>query len=541
MTSTKPNPSGTSSASMASYSFHEPDATAFSDRPAFGGTCYSPIPSASHVKVTAYDSSSVTATSIWTATATNAQAFAYPIEGYALGVAAVKSVLTVGDTVLTVTGSSPQASNTVAATYTVLAGTNPAFTPNSVSADVGDTVVVQFTSGNHSLTESTFDHPCVGLSGGHDSGYMANVNNAIVPTPQYSFNISQSTSQWFHSKQAGECGDGMVLALNPSNEQTAVLFRQNAISQNGTSSNSSSSTSTGVKVGASIGAVAGVVIFLGLIFFFFRRHRRKNRAASSDEAQHMDPDAAAGNMGRSSYADTEIGSQQFKELKPVVPPKGVGEEMHGWSRPNELGTPGGMFEPVEMMQPPVPPVEIYTPMDGNINYPTHNPAESSPACRQAREGEEEHVLSGTQQHRVPGDALRHRDQVVEAVVAEVLSEGDGEVQTHRVEAGEAEEAVGFDAALAAGLEDGEDEEGNSGVGVTAVAVKVLGTLSWVQSDLAVVGDAEAPDHLVEFDDELGEEGECAGLLLLGEELLVAIWEGVVGGLEGEDCVGERSS
>lgn len=52
-----------------------------SDRPAFGGTCYTPI---SSVTVTAYGDSSVTATSAWvTPASVGAQAYAIPIEGYA--------------------------------------------------------------------------------------------------------------------------------------------------------------------------------------------------------------------------------------------------------------------------------------------------------------------------------------------------------------------------------------------------------------------------------------------------------------------------
>ncbi|CAL3966148.1 unnamed protein product [Diplocarpon coronariae] len=240
--------------------------------------------------VTAYGSSSITATSWWTATVTNAQAYAYPIEGYASGVAELKSILTNGDSTATESGSS---SSAAAATYTVLAGTNPAFVPNSVSAEVGDIVLFQFTSGNHSVTESTFDHPCVRLPDGYDSGYMPNPNNAVVPTPEYSINISQNSSRWFYSKQSGECGSGMIFALNPSNEQTAKLFQLNAISQNGTSTESSAGMSTGVKVGVSIAAVTGAALILGL-FFLFRRHRRNSTEnATGSEYQ------AVGKTGRS--------------------------------------------------------------------------------------------------------------------------------------------------------------------------------------------------------------------------------------------------
>lgn len=266
--------------------------------------------------------------------------------------------------------------------YQVFAGSDPTFTPSSMTAEIGDTIIVQFTSGNHSLTESTFEYPCVKIPGGLDSGYMANVNDDIVPTPQYSFDISQNTSQCallsrprlhpatnaipgFYSKQKGECGNGMTLAINPDVQRTAALFQQNAISQNGTSDTSSSGTSTGVKVGASIAAVVGFILTLGLFLFFFRRRRQHARDAAQNGSRHAD--LAATKMQGSSCTVTEDGSPRSTGSRPVVPPKGRGEEVHGCSRPSELGCPGGVYEPVEMLQPPV---EIYTPDTHATSTPT---------------------------------------------------------------------------------------------------------------------------------------------------------------------------
>ncbi|KAH7378097.1 hypothetical protein BKA64DRAFT_249165 [Cadophora sp. MPI-SDFR-AT-0126] len=99
------------------YSFAQPESTVFKDRPAFGGTCYSNIDMATPILVTAYGSSSVTATSYFTATVTNAQAYAYPIDGYAFGVAEIESKITSGGSIPTASsGSGP--TNTAAATYT---------------------------------------------------------------------------------------------------------------------------------------------------------------------------------------------------------------------------------------------------------------------------------------------------------------------------------------------------------------------------------------------------------------------------------------
>lgn len=337
------------------YSFAQPESTVFKDRPAFGGTCYSNIDMATPILVTAYGSSSVTATSYFTATVTNAQAYAYPIDGYAFGVAEIESKITSGGSIPTASsGSGP--TNTAAATYTVLAGKNSAFTPNSVTAKEGDAVVFQFTSGNHTVTESTFDHPCVKLDDGIDSGYQPIVNT-LNPS-DFSFNVGQNTSQWFYSKQAGECGQGMVFALNPTNEQTEIKFQLNAVAQNGTSTDKSSGTSTGVKVGASIGAVAGAATIAGLIFFLFRRRRQNSLKSANDPAG----DDTMKKVGAgSSYTDTEAGNSPVTEVKPNVPPKG--EELHGYSSPSELGV---NRDPAELMSEQKP-VELYSPDEYHPN------------------------------------------------------------------------------------------------------------------------------------------------------------------------------
>ncbi|KAH7310009.1 hypothetical protein BKA65DRAFT_442142 [Rhexocercosporidium sp. MPI-PUGE-AT-0058] len=342
----------------SAYSFAQPESTTFKDRPAFGGTCYSNIEMATPVLVTAYGSSGVTATSYFTATVTNAQAYAYPIDGFAFGVAEIESKITPGASTST-NPPSISATNSAAATYTVLAGQNPAFIPNSVTAKQGDTVVFQFTSGNHTVTESTFDHPCVKLADGIDSGYQPVVNSLNPST--FSFNVGQNTSQWFYSKQAGECRDGMTFALNPTNEQTEVLFQLKA-AQNGTSTDKSNGTSTGVKVGASIAAVAGVAILIGVMFFLFRR-RRQNNITAGDSANHDTMNKASDGFN---YADTEAGNSPMSDFKPIVPPKG--QELHGNSSASELGA---YRPPAELMGQSA--AELYSPHEYHSTTSPMNP------------------------------------------------------------------------------------------------------------------------------------------------------------------------
>ncbi|TVY69039.1 putative GPI-anchored cupredoxin [Lachnellula suecica] len=313
-----------------------------SDRPAFGATCYTPLTSGVAVPVTAYGSSGVTATTTFAATVTNAQAYAYPIDGYAFGVAQVKSITPTA----AAASSTSQTGSNPAATYTIFADTNPVFTPSSLDASIGDTVIFRFESGNHTITQSTFDTPCQKLStDGLDSGYMANINSDVQPPPQISLNVTSKAPQWFYSEQSGDCGNGMTFALNPTTDQTAAEFRQAAMSQNGTlttvskESGTSNSVKIGVGVGVSVGALAGIA---GALALFLIRRRRKSREVKEIGS----PDV--GNKS-SAYDSKGYGRDERKwndtsvHKHPPVPPKY--EELHAISSPVEMeGSP-----PAELM------------------------------------------------------------------------------------------------------------------------------------------------------------------------------------------------
>ncbi|KAF3065863.1 hypothetical protein GL218_09313 [Daldinia childiae] len=66
------------------FQLHLPDNPVDTNRPAYGGTCYSNFQVGQTATVTAYDNASVTATVEWVASATNDQAYAHPIDGFSL-------------------------------------------------------------------------------------------------------------------------------------------------------------------------------------------------------------------------------------------------------------------------------------------------------------------------------------------------------------------------------------------------------------------------------------------------------------------------
>lgn len=140
----------------------------------------------------------------------------------------------------TSTVNPPQALGTTAgaaaATHTVVVGGTAGlvYTPNTINAAVGDMVMFQFMSNNHTATQSAFTTPCDALAGGMDSGFMPNINNTVSPAPAMAMQVTVATPIWFYCKQTGHCGKGMTFSINPTANKTQAMFEQMAIAQNGT-------------------------------------------------------------------------------------------------------------------------------------------------------------------------------------------------------------------------------------------------------------------------------------------------------------------
>lgn len=95
-----------------------------------------------------------------------------------------------------VTPPTPAAAPAAAgATHNVMVGGNAGliFAPAELKAAVGDMVVFTFMAANHTVTQSTFETPCVAMAGGMDSGFIANVNNTIIPPPQVAMQVMVDT------------------------------------------------------------------------------------------------------------------------------------------------------------------------------------------------------------------------------------------------------------------------------------------------------------------------------------------------------------
>ncbi|TQS31716.1 hypothetical protein Golomagni_07996, partial [Golovinomyces magnicellulatus] len=107
------------------------------------------------------------------------------------------------------------------------------YQPDQLNVPVGDTIVFEFLSMNHTVTQSSFKEPCKPLAGGMDSGFQANPNNTVSPPPQVAMQVMVDTPLWFHCQQMGHCGKGMTFSVNPTADKTQTMFQAMAIQQNG--------------------------------------------------------------------------------------------------------------------------------------------------------------------------------------------------------------------------------------------------------------------------------------------------------------------
>ncbi|KDR70703.1 hypothetical protein GALMADRAFT_29503, partial [Galerina marginata CBS 339.88] len=95
------------------------------------------------------------------------------------------------------------------------AGGQLVFDPEFVTANPGDIVNFTFNPKNHTVTQSTFDTPCVFAPGGADTGFTP-VAAGTSPLPIRQFTVPAGTAPiWFYCRQTGHCGQGMVFAINP--------------------------------------------------------------------------------------------------------------------------------------------------------------------------------------------------------------------------------------------------------------------------------------------------------------------------------------
>lgn len=68
-----------------------------------------------------------------------------------------------------------------------------AFQPQQLNVPVGDTIIFEFLSQNHTVTQSGFKTPCKKIDNGMDTGFVANPNNTVSPPPQVAMQVTVNT------------------------------------------------------------------------------------------------------------------------------------------------------------------------------------------------------------------------------------------------------------------------------------------------------------------------------------------------------------
>ncbi|KAF9264897.1 hypothetical protein L218DRAFT_958067 [Marasmius fiardii PR-910] len=128
---------------------------------------------------------------------------------------------------------------------------NFVFNPANISAPNGTLVTFWIPGGSfpHSITQSSFDAPCMHLEANITAGTPAGFDSGLSNAKQFTINITDDTKPiWFHCKFPLHCGMGMVGSINaPTNgSNTYDAFRAKALAVAG---NEPTETDTGVVTG----------------------------------------------------------------------------------------------------------------------------------------------------------------------------------------------------------------------------------------------------------------------------------------------------
>jgi len=97
---------------------------------------------------------------------------------------------------------------------TVQVGPNLEYNPSNFTASNGTDVTFIFSSSGtpHSVTQGSFDNPCVYLNASDEAGF----DSGLQTGKQFTIRITNDQQPiWFFCKTTGHCGLGMVGAINP--------------------------------------------------------------------------------------------------------------------------------------------------------------------------------------------------------------------------------------------------------------------------------------------------------------------------------------
>ncbi|KAH7318055.1 hypothetical protein B0I35DRAFT_478593 [Stachybotrys elegans] len=100
------------------------------------------------------------------------------------------------------------------------------FSPNEFNATTGTFVEFAFNPKNHTVTQSSFDKPCVPLENGFHSGFVPTEDSPS--DVKFKIEIANDHPVWFYCAQGNHCKQGMVGSINApvQGDKTFDAFRR---------------------------------------------------------------------------------------------------------------------------------------------------------------------------------------------------------------------------------------------------------------------------------------------------------------------------
>ncbi|KND94067.1 hypothetical protein TOPH_01203 [Tolypocladium ophioglossoides CBS 100239] len=125
--------------------------------------------------------------------------------------------------------------------HVVAVGKNPmnnqtdlSFFPDKLTAKAGSMVQFQFWAGNHTVTQSNFDNPCVPISsinssaaGIFSSFQPAAASEAMGQIPVFTFMVNDTKPIWLFCSQGPHCQKGMAMVINENTKANSSRSLEN--------------------------------------------------------------------------------------------------------------------------------------------------------------------------------------------------------------------------------------------------------------------------------------------------------------------------
>ncbi|KAK7757523.1 hypothetical protein SLS62_000538 [Diatrype stigma] len=119
--------------------------------------------------------------------------------------------------------AAPPATTTGRVIPVMVGGAQDVFVPNVVTAAVGDVVQFQFSSGNHTATQSTADAACAPMAGGVHSGHIPFVDGQTT-VGTFEMTVNSTDTMFMYCATGPHCQEGQVLVINPTDDKQVIDY-----------------------------------------------------------------------------------------------------------------------------------------------------------------------------------------------------------------------------------------------------------------------------------------------------------------------------